>query len=165
MIYPIIRNNNFNGEAVKADALYVSGDCPDLAQRAFEQNGIALGGDFEVEIKIADTRKTTYIDEISVISDEKYIIEVAADKALVQASSEKGVFRALNTLCKLIANNELKQGTCEDYPLFATRGYIEGFYGTPWSHQKRISVMTLMAKKEQPKTPQRLNLQPKQAKP
>ena len=52
----------------------------------------------------------------------------------------------VNTLCKLIENDELKTGELEDYPLFETRGYIEGFYGKTWSNEKRLSVMKLMAK-------------------
>lgn len=146
MIYPKIRNNNLIGEKVKVKSVKISGDCVEFAKRIFAENNIDINGGFAVEIKISDTRKTTYIDEISKITDEKYIIEVGSDKVTITASCEKGVFRALNTLCKLITKDELRAGECEDYPLFSTRGYIEGFYGKTWANDARVSVMRLMAK-------------------
>ena len=146
MIYPKIRNNNLTGEKVKVNSVKISGDCVELAKRIFAENNIDINGGFAVEIKISDTRKTTYIDEISKITDEKYIIEVCSDKVTITASCEKGTFRALNTLCKLIIKDELRTGECEDYPLFSTRGYIEGFYGKTWANDARVSVMRLMAK-------------------
>lgn len=146
MIYPVIRNNNLNGENLAVKSVRISGECIELAHRVFADNNIDTNGDFSVEIKISDTRKTTYIEEISKITDEKYIVEVSSDKVVITASCEKGVFRALNTLCKLINKNEFKTGSCEDYPLFSTRGYIEGFYGKTWANEVRVSVMHLMAK-------------------
>ncbi len=146
MIYPKIRNNNLNGEKVNVKSVKAYGECVDLAERVFADNNIDLNDGYVVEIKIANTRQTTYIDEISEITDEKYIIDVSENQAIITASCEKGVFRALNTICKLINKNELRTGSCEDYPLFSTRGYIEGFYGKTWANDKRLSVMRLMAK-------------------
>lgn len=146
MIYPKIRSNNLLGKSLDVKSVKLTGECVCLAERVFMSNDIDINGDFTVEVKISDTKKTTYIDEISKITDEKYIIDVSEDKATITASCDKGVFRALNTLCKLINKKELKTGTCEDYPLFSTRGYIEGFYGKTWSNESRVSVMRLMAK-------------------
>ena len=146
MIYPVIRNNNLNGENLAVESVKISGAFIELAQRVFAEYDIDTKGDFSVEIKIEDTKKITYIDEISKITDEKYILDVSENKITITASCEKGAFRGLNTVCKLISKNELKTGECEDYPLFSTRGYIEGFYGKTWENAKRISVMRLMAK-------------------
>ena len=146
MIYPVIRNNNLNGEKLNIKSVKISGECLELAERVFADFNIKTDGEFSVEIKISNTRKTTYIEEISKITDEKYLLNVTENGVVVTASCEKGVFRAVNTLCKLINKNELKTGECEDYPLFSTRGYIEGFYGKTWKNEKRISVMQLMAK-------------------
>ena len=146
MIYPKIQRNRLYGKNVYLNSVYFSGDCKDIAERVFLKNGIGIDGTFEIIIKIRDTRKTTYIEDISKISDEKYFITVAETGAVVEASTEKGIFRAVNTLSKLIVENELKAGILEDYPLFETRGYIEGFYGPTWSHDSRISVMELMSK-------------------
>ena len=146
MIYPVIRNNNLNSEKLNIKSVKICGECVELSERVFSDSSIDTNGDFLIEIKISNTRKTTYIEEISKITDEKYLLNITEKGVTVTASCEKGVFRALNTLCKLINKNELKTGECEDYPLFSTRGYIEGFYGKTWENEKRVSVMRLMAK-------------------
>ena len=146
MIYPIPQKNNLNGKAIRLDSVCVAGDFCQQAGKIFACYGIKADGGFNVEIKITNTKRTTYIDELSRISNEKYFITVNEGGALIEASSERGAFRGVHTLCKLIENNELKTGELEDYPLFETRGYIEGFYGKTWSDEKRHSVMQLMAK-------------------
>ena len=146
MIYPKVQKNNLNGEIVSVNSVTVSGDCKTVAERVFTENNIDINGEFNVQIKLTDTRKTTYIEELSKLCDEKYFITVTKESALIESSTEKGVFRAVNTLVKLIKNNELRTGDLEDYPLFETRGYIEGFYGPTWENEKRLSVMSLMAK-------------------
>lgn len=146
MIYPKIQKNSLDGKNVFFDCAKFSGDCKATAERIFKEYGIGTHGDFDINIKLSDTRKTTYIEEYSRLCDEKYFINVYEDGALIETSSERGAFRALNTLAKLIIKNELKTGSLEDYPLFEMRGYIEGFYGTTWEYSKRLSVMRLMAK-------------------
>ena len=146
MIYPVLQKNELNGKLLNIDSVKFSGDFKDVAESVFYRENIKTDGDFDVFIKITDSRKTTYIEEISRISDEKYYITVSEDGAVIEAATSKGVFRAVNTLSKLINKNELKTGEIEDYPLFETRGYIEGFYGPTWSHENRLSVMRLMAK-------------------
>ncbi len=146
MIYPQVQKNNLNGDVVSVKSVCLSGDCLDIAEKIFESYNIKTNGEYNVNVKIINSKKTTYIDEISKVTDEKYIIDVTDNTATIEASCEKGVFRALNTLCKLINQGELKTGNCEDYPLFSTRGYIEGFYGKTWANDKRLSVMRLMAK-------------------
>ncbi|MBO5066302.1 MAG: beta-N-acetylglucosaminidase domain-containing protein [Clostridia bacterium] len=146
MIYPKIQKNELNGNPLNIDSVKISGDFKEIAGFVFNRENIKTDGDFDVSIKITNSRKTTYIEEISRISDEKYFITVSENGAIIETSTAKGVFRAVNTLSKLINKNELKTGKLEDYPLFETRGYIEGFYGPTWSHISRLSVMQLMAK-------------------
>lgn len=147
MIYPIPQKNNLNGNLIEVKNINLSGDFYDTAKKVFSSNNINLSSDgYQVEIKFVDSKKTTYIDEISRLSKEKYIITVSEDKALIEAATKRGAFRACHTFSKLIEKNELKTGILEDYPLFAKRGYIEGFYGDTWEQKKRLSVMKLMAK-------------------
>ncbi len=146
MIYPKVQKNNLNGEILSVNSVKIFGDCKSIAERVFKENNIDTNGKFNVQIKLTDTRKTTYIEEVSKLCDEKYFITVNEENAVIEASTEKGVFRAVNTLVKLINNKELRTGDLEDYPLFEIRGYIEGFYGPTWENEKRLSVMQLMAK-------------------
>ncbi len=146
MIYPIPQKNELNGSALKIKSVNIAGDFKEIAENVLNDYNLKEPGSYLVEVKVSDSKKTTYIDELSRLSDEKYFITVGEDKALIEASCEKGVFRAANTLLKLIQRNELKTGVIEDYPLFSKRGYIEGFYGPTWQNEKRLSVMSLMAK-------------------
>lgn len=146
MIYPIIQKNTLNGCAVNVDAVSVEGQHKLLAESIFADYAIESNGSYKVKIIISDTKKTTYIDELSRLSDEKYFLTVTAEKTVIEAATRRGVFRAVNTLAKLIKSNELKCGEVEDYPLFRKRGYIEGFYGKTWAREKRLSVMKLMSR-------------------
>lgn len=145
MIYPVLQKNNLNGKALNISGVNFTGDYKEIAVRIFSDYSIETNGSYSVEINISDSKKTTYIDELFCLSDEKYIINVGENKTIIQAATRRGVFRAINTLAKLISKNELKCGEAEDYPLFKKRGYIEGFYGNTWERNKRLSVMKLMS--------------------
>lgn len=145
MIYPIPQKNNLTGTPVEIKSVAFSGDCAAVAEKVFGDYSIPVDGGYGIEIKCISSKKTTYIDEISRLTDEKYFITVSENGATIEASCEKGVFRAAHTFAKLIRSGDLKTGNLEDYPLFVKRGYIEGFYGNTWENKKRISVMKLMA--------------------
>lgn len=144
MIYPVIQKDFLKGTAVSIEGVCFKGEYQETAIRVFADYGIDTNGNYTVEIQISDTRKTTYIDELFCLSDEKYFLTVCEDKTVIEAATRRGVFRALNTLAKLITADELCCGEVEDYPLFKKRGYIEGFYGNTWEKAKRHSVMKLM---------------------
>ena len=146
MIYPVPQKNNLNGEAINVSSLCVKGEYKALAEQILADYGISVSNGLTVEIIISDSRKTTYIESLSRLTREKYYITVNNERIIIEASCRNGVFRALHTLGKLIVKGELRAGTLEDYPLFERRGYIEGFYGPTWKHEKRLSVMRLMAK-------------------
>ncbi len=146
MIYPVLQKNSLNGAAVTIDSVAICGEFKELAARIFSEYGIDTNGGYTVKIVISDSKKTTYIDDFSRLSDEKYILNVFENHTVIEAATRRGVFRAVNTLAKLITKKELKCGEAEDYPLFKKRGYIEGFYGNTWERGKRISVMKLMSR-------------------
>lgn len=103
-------------------------------------------GDCNIEFSVADTRRTTYCEITHRLTDEKYILTVSGKDIRVECPGEKSAFYALCDVAKRIREDKLCDGEFVCAPTFAVRGYIEGFYGTPWSHEKRKSVMTLMAK-------------------
>lgn len=145
MIYPVPQKNNLSGTPIHISSVSVDGEYKDTAEKILAEYGISCTSDFPVRITVCDSRRTTYIEELARLSDEKYFITVSDDGILIEASCRRGVFRAVHTLAKLIKKDELRTGTLEDYPMFRRRGYIEGFYGHTWKQEKRISVMRLMA--------------------
>lgn len=145
MIYPIPQKNELTGKEIVVESVSVSGEFKEIAEKVFESYSIPCNNGLSVVFKYENSKETTYAQEISRLTDEKYIIEASENEVVVKASCEKGAFRGANTLAKLILKNELKEGTLTDFPLFKKRGYIEGFYGPTWENSKRLSVMKLMA--------------------
>ncbi len=147
MIYPIPQKNELNGAKITVKDVKFTGEFTALAEKVFASYNLPVSDEgYCAEIIVSDSRKTTYIESLSKLSDEKYFITADKDKVRLEVSSKRGAFRAVNTLAKLIVKDELREGILEDYPLFAKRGYIEGFYGDTWEQGKRLSVMSLMAK-------------------
>ena len=58
-------------------------------------------------------------------------------KASIERSTYAGFRYALNVLLKSLLSNVAFTGHRHS-PGFKTRGVIEGFYGTPWSHKQRL---------------------------
>lgn len=105
-----------------------------------------LTGDTDITVSYTDTRRTTYCENTRRFTDEKYILNISGKTVKVECSGKKSAFYALCDIAKRLRENRFYDGEYICAPNFAVRGYIEGFYGTPWSHEKRKSVMILSAK-------------------
>lgn len=60
-----------------------------------------------------------------------------------------GVHYGVVTLMRIleqVEGHEVMACTIQDYPEILYRGYIEGFYGFPWSHEDRMDLMAFCAK-------------------
>jgi hyaluronoglucosaminidase len=111
---------------------------------------VLCGDEIEITVSIQDTRRVCYCEKSHRLTDEKYILNITQSDGKkyvsVDCSGEKSKFYALCDIAHCIEENSLNDGEYICSPSFAVRGYIEGFYGTPWSHESRKSVMALMAK-------------------
>ncbi|MEV7607477.1 beta-N-acetylglucosaminidase domain-containing protein [Paenarthrobacter sp. NPDC089322] len=61
--------------------------------------------------------------------------------AVLAGRDADGLFHAVQTLRQLLKDGAVAAVSVSDWPLMETRGVIEGFYGTPWSHQARLDVI------------------------
>ena len=68
-----------------------------------------------------------------------YTLKVTPQSVQISASDDRGAFYALQTLKQLKKDNNFPLVDITDFPDVLSRGSVEGFYGTPWSHQDRIS--------------------------
>ncbi len=106
--------------------------------------------DIGITVTKENTKELCYCEKTRRVTDEKYILDVSEENGKVYVnivcSGEKSGNYALCDVAHRVENETLCVGRFVCSPLFKTRGYIEGFYGTPWSHEKRKSVMILMAK-------------------
>lgn len=69
---------------------------------------------------------------------EGYYLRVSRDGAVVAGADERGLYYGLQTLRGIMAAGQLEVCEVTDYPDVAWRGVVEGFYGTPWSHEARL---------------------------
>lgn len=60
------------------------------------------------------------------------------DTAVLAGADDNGSFYAVQTLRQVISHKEIAPVLVKDFPLMSVRGTVEGFYGTPWSHQARL---------------------------
>lgn len=75
-----------------------------------------------------------------------YSLQVTPKGICVLGYDERGAFYGLQTLRELLESAASSSGnlpclTINDYPDLPNRGVVEGFYGTPWSHQVRMSLI------------------------
>ena len=64
----------------------------------------------------------------------------------IKAFDDLGVFYALQTLRQIVESPRAQEGTIpamviRDWADLKYRGVVEGFYGTPWSHSARLSLI------------------------
>ncbi|MGA7203403.1 MAG: beta-N-acetylglucosaminidase domain-containing protein [Specibacter sp.] len=60
------------------------------------------------------------------------------DTAVLAGADDNGSFYAVQTLRQVISDKDIAPVLVKDWPLMSVRGTVEGFYGTPWSHQARL---------------------------
>ncbi|MEU1511053.1 beta-N-acetylglucosaminidase domain-containing protein [Streptomyces sp. NPDC005811] len=74
-----------------------------------------------------------------------------AGRALLALSGADatGTFYAAQTLRQLLTGPHLPEVTVRDWPTARLRGVVEGFYGTPWSHEERLSQLDFYGRTKQ----------------
>lgn len=75
-----------------------------------------------------------------------YRLEADERGVRITGRDERGAFYGLQTLrqllaCPAAADGELPGVRIDDWPDLPYRGVVEGFYGTPWSHEVRMSLI------------------------
>ena len=69
---------------------------------------------------------------------EGYYLQITEDGIMVAGSDERGLYYGVQTLAQLLSEDKLPVTEVTDYPDVPYRGVVEGFYGTPWSHEARL---------------------------
>ena len=80
-----------------------------------------------------------------------YALSIGKKGISIIGYDERGAFYGIQTLRQLLESpmakeKQLPYGEINDYPDLADRGVVEGFYGTPWSHEVRISLIDFYGK-------------------
>lgn len=72
---------------------------------------------------------------------EGYYLRVEKDRAVIVGHDERGAYYGAQTLAQLKEAGRVPLLSVTDYPDVPFRGVVEGFYGTPWSHEARLSQL------------------------
>ena len=113
------------------------GDIPDSFKEI-----LPLGtGSTKIKVVLSDQA------ELKDKGTDAFLIKLAKEEGLITANSETGLYYALQTLKTMLeGEKELTAFTLVDWPDYKIRGVIEGFYGEPWSHEDRLSMLEFMGK-------------------
>lgn len=106
-----------------------SGDISFLRQ---DKKGIPLSIDFGARAAEKAGVKNT---------EGAYCLSIDEKGVRITGHDERGAFYALQTLRQVLESGCLPYMTVFDWPDLKYRGVVEGFYGTPWSHEVRLSLI------------------------
>ena len=131
--------------AITADA----GRHQDVVRLLQQAEGAKAGGakaTFKLTIGVkGDKAVKKYAKKIPAKA-EGYYLEVTPKGAVLAAADEVGLFWAAQTWIAMLSEGKMEYCTITDYPDVPYRGVVEGFYGTPWSHQARLSQIAFYAR-------------------
>ena len=131
--------------AITADA----GRHQDVVRLLQQAEGAKAGGakaTFKLTIGVkGDKAVKKYAKKIPAKA-EGYYLEVTSKGAVLAAADEVGLFWAAQTWMAMLSEGKMEYCTITDYPDVPYRGVVEGFYGTPWSHQARLSQIAFYAR-------------------
>lgn len=80
-----------------------------------------------------------------------YFLSIGLNGIRIAGYDETGAFYGIKTLNQILCGTSYKDGRIpylkiKDYPDLPYRGVVEGFYGTPWTHQVRLSLIDFYGK-------------------
>lgn len=122
--------------------------------RVNNQVAVWVGGPSEIP-ETTELLKSLDVEGTENLPPEGYVLAIGRDKHgvrnIVLAGKDKnGTFYAAQTLRQIIRGNTHNVWVpcieVRDYPTMPYRGAIEGFYGTPWSHQNRLDQIDFYGK-------------------
>lgn len=114
----------------------------DLGFVSFNKKGAKLSIDFGTKVALKRGAKAI---------SGSYAMSIDDKGISITGYDEKGAFYGIQTLRQLIespatAGGKLPYLEINDYPDLKYRGVVEGFYGTPWSHDVRMSLIDFYGK-------------------
>ena len=131
--------------AITADA----GRHQDVVRLLQQAEGAKAGGakaTFKLTIGVKGDKAVKKYTKKIPAKAEGYYLEVTPKGAVLAAADEVGLFWAAQTWMAMLSEGKMEYCTITDYPDVPYRGVVEGFYGTPWSHQARLSQIAFYAR-------------------
>ena len=96
---------------------------------------------FKVTLGVRGEGKVSKYRKNIPAKSEGYFMKVTEKELVIAGNDEKGLFYGVQTLLGMMQQGKLETCTITDWPDVPFRGTVEGFYGTPWSHEARKSQL------------------------
>lgn len=114
---------------------------------AFKSRSLRPTGKIAIQTTVGDAAKAALRAAQVEAVPGAYLLKVSAEGILIAATDADGIFYAAQTLAQMIeADGKLSPCTVADWPDMPFRGSIEGFYGKPWEHARRLSQIRFYGK-------------------
>lgn len=137
-----------NQSAISAEQLNAESvqNFPPLVE-AFKSRKLRPSGSLAIQTTTDDAAKTALSAAKVDAVPGAYLLKIGPDGISITAADADGVFYATQTLAQMIAaDGKLTPSTVADWPDMPFRGSIEGFYGKPWEHARRLSQIRFYGK-------------------
>lgn len=105
--------------------------CPNVKESAKAKFTVTLGVKGDKAVK-------KYVGNLP-DKREGYWMTAADGSIVIVGADEAGLFYGVQTLIGSMGQGKIEKGVILDWPDVPFRGTVEGFYGTPWSHEARMS--------------------------
>ena len=125
--------------ALNADAKRLKGYVYDALLTASPE--VSEKAAFKVVIGVRGDKNVRSYNKSIPAKSEGYFMKVTDKEVVIAGNDEKGLFYGVQTLLGMMQNGKLELCTITDWPDVPFRGTVEGFYGTPWSHEARKSQL------------------------
>ena len=102
---------------------------------------VAKKANFKVTLGVRGENAVNKYKKNIPAKSEGYYMKVTEKEVVIAGNDEKGLYYGVQTLLGMMKEGKLEACTITDWPDVPFRGTVEGFYGTPWSHEARKSQL------------------------
>ena len=118
------------------------GDAANYAEELNFLNQCKKGTKIRIKFYTAESDKDGVFAHVS----GAYALQISKGAIDIDAYDDAGAFYAIQTLRQIVESPIAAEGVIpamyiKDWPELKYRGVVEGFYGTPWSHETRLSLI------------------------
>ena len=124
---------------INADKKRLSGYVYDALLTASPE--VSAKAKFKVTFGVRGDSKVSKYKKLIPAKAEGYFLKVTDKEVVIAGNDERGLYYGVQTLLGMMKNGKLEACTVTDWPDVPFRGTVEGFYGTPWSHEARKSQL------------------------
>ncbi len=125
--------------SISADKKNLSGYIYDALATASPE--VAQKAGFKVTIGVRGDKQVSKYKKLIPAKSEGYYLKVTDKEIVIAGNDKNGLFYGVQTLLGMMKEGKLEACTITDWPDVPFRGTVEGFYGTPWSHEARKSQL------------------------